>query len=38
MRVAKEEGAVGGPTATDDDKDVRRTGSFEAQGFDSPYL
>ena len=38
MQVAKEEGAVAGPTATDDDKDMRRTGSFEAQRFNSPYL
>ena len=25
-------------TATDDDNEVRQTSSFEAQGFDSPYL
>ncbi|MPM89084.1 hypothetical protein SDC9_136192 [bioreactor metagenome] len=38
MQFEEEEGAVAVSTATDDDNEVRQTSSFEAQGFDSPYL
>ena len=38
MQFEEEEVAVAVPTATDDDNEVRHTSSFEAQGFDSPYL